>query len=67
MQKVLGEKMKDRRATVDPKYNPTVRDSIRRLFGEDSSTVTYKMYKQALEWRSKLLEEGRDNTYGTSS
>lgn len=67
MQKVLGEKLKDRRVTVDPKRNPAVRDAVRRLFGEDSSTVTYEMYKQALEWRSKLLEEGRNNTYGTSS
>jgi hypothetical protein len=67
MQKVLGEKLKNRRITIDPKRNPAVRDAIRRLFGEDSSTITYDMYKQALEWRSKLLEEGRNNTYGTSS
>jgi hypothetical protein len=67
MQKVLGEKLKDRRVTVDPKVNPAPRDAIRRLFGEDSSTITYEMYKKALEWRSKLLEEGRDSIYGTSS
>ncbi len=67
MQQVLGEKLKKRRITVDPKFNPAARDAIRRLFGEDSSTITYDMYKQALEWRSKLLEEGRNDTYGTGS
>jgi hypothetical protein len=66
MQKVLGEKLKDRRVTVDPKLNPGVRDAIRRLFGVDSNTITYDMYKQALEMRTKLLEEGREETYGTS-
>jgi len=67
MQKVLGEKLKNRTVTIDSKTNPAVRDAIRRLFGTDSSTITYDMYKKALEWRSKLLEEGRNNTYGTSS
>jgi hypothetical protein len=67
MQKVMSEKLKDRRVTVDPRRNPEIRHAIRRLFGVDSSTITYEMYKQALEWRSKLLEEGRNNTYGTGS
>jgi hypothetical protein len=67
MQRVLGEKLKNRRVTVDPKQNPAVRDAIRRLFGEDSNTITYNMYKEALRLRSELLTEGRNNTYGTSS
>jgi hypothetical protein len=67
MQKVLGEKLKSRTVTVDPKVNPSVRDAIARLFGTESNTITYDMYKQALEWRSELLKEGRDKTYGTGS
>ncbi len=67
MQMVLGEKLKNRRVTVDAKINPAVKDALGRLFGVDSSTVTYDMYKKALEWRSQLLKEGRNNTYGTRS
>ena len=67
MQKVLGEKLKNRTVTVDPKRNPAVREAIRRLFGEDSGTITYEMYKKALEWRTQLIEEGRNETYGTGS
>jgi hypothetical protein len=67
MQTILGEKLKDRRVTVDPKRNPAVRDAIRRLFGEDSNTITYDMYKKALEWRSEVLKEGRNETYGAGS
>ena len=49
--------------------NQLLTDKIKGIasFGEDSNTVTYDMYKQALEWRSKSLEEGRNNTYGTGS
>lgn len=67
MQIVLGEKLKNRQVKVNPKINPGVKDAIARLFGIDSSTVTYDMYKKALEWRSQLLKEGRNNTYGTGS
>ena len=67
MQIVLGEKLKNRRVTVSASLNPSVRDAIGRLFNIDSTTVTYDMYKKALEWRSQLLKEGRNTTYGTRS
>lgn len=67
MQKVLGEKLKNRRVRVDPRTNPAVRDAIRRVFGIDSDTITYEMFKHALKLRSDMLQEGRIETYGSSS
>ena len=67
MQLVLGDRLKDRHIRIDSKKNPAVRDAIRRLFGVDSDTITYDMFKKALKWRSELLKEGRNKTYGSSS
>jgi len=67
MQMVLADKLKNRRVRVDPRKNPAVREAIRRLFGVDSDTITYDMFKQALELRSKIAEEGRKKTYEPSS
>jgi len=67
MQKLLGEKLKNRQVRIDPKKNPALREAIRRVFGIDSDTVTYDMFKQALEMRSKMVQEGREVSFGTGN
>ena len=64
LQDILGEQLKDYTVTVDPRLDPSVRDAIRRLFGQNSSTITYEMFRQVLRWRSQMLAEGRKKTYG---
>jgi hypothetical protein len=66
MQTVLGEKLKNRKVKVPVSKDLSVRDAIARLFGVDSDTVTYDMFKYCLELRSKILEEQRRKNYGTS-
>lgn len=66
MQKVVGERLKNRTVRVDPKTNPDVREAIRRLFGINSDEITYDMFKKCLELRSALLAAGRKK-YGTGN
>jgi hypothetical protein len=55
MKIALGEKLKDRTVKVDPETNPALRDSIRRVFNKDTTTITYDMFEQALNMRSAIL------------
>lgn len=63
-QDMLGARLKDHTVTVDPRLTPQVRDAIRRLFGINSTTITYEMFRQVLRWRSEMLTQGRKKTYG---
>ena len=65
MAQVLGNKLDNRQVKVDATKNPAVRAAIRRLFGVDSDTITYDMFKKALELRSDLEKQGRKKIYGT--
>lgn len=66
MQSIIGEKLKDRKVQIPVSKDLAVRDAIARLFGVESDTVTYDMFKYCLELRSKILEDQRRKNYGTS-
>jgi hypothetical protein len=66
LQELLGQRLQTYTVTVDPRSDPSVRTAIRRLFGVDSSTITYEMFKEALRLRSELIIQGRMESYGIS-
>jgi len=66
LQELLGKKLQERTVTVDPRKDPAVRMAIRRLFGIDSATITYEMFKEALKHRSNLILQGRIESYGVA-
>lgn len=66
MKELLGEKLKDYTVTVPVNEAPEVRDAIRRLFGQNSNTITYEMFERCLQWRSEVINKQRRETYKQS-
>lgn len=64
LQELIGKKLQSHTVTVDPRTDPSVRTAVRRMFGIDSSTITYEMFKEALRLRSQLIVQGRMESYG---
>jgi len=61
IKEVLEVRLQHRKVIVDPTKRPDVIESIRRLFGKNTNVITYEMFKEALELRSKLITERRQN------
>lgn len=60
---ILDERCKDFTFKFEPKKMPALAQAIRKVFGKDTSEITYDMYKQVLDEQIALSEKIGDEIF----